>query len=202
MNLRFYDTLRVILRPVYGLLWPSRVTGLENIPREGGFIMCANHVHWRDPLYLAVRMPVRRYTYLAKAELYQNPVARLILGKKGLGGIPINRGHSDLNAVRQALKVVADGHGLGIFPQGTRSRDNTPTPMLNGTSMIAVRAGVPVIPVYLDGPYRLFHHVDVTVGKPIDISDLGRKYDAETLSEVTRRIESAIWGLKGAKSSE
>lgn len=200
MNRKFYDALSCILRPYYGLFWPSRVTGLENIPETGGFIMCANHVHWRDPLFLAVRMPKRKYTYLAKAELYQNKLAALVLGDKGLGGIPINRGHSDLNAVRQALKTIAEGHGLGIFPQGTRSRDNTPTPMLNGVSMIAMRANVPIIPVYLDGPYRAFHHVDVTVGKPVDISDLGRRYDAETLSEVTHRIESAIWAMRPERS--
>ena len=147
MNRDFYRRLRGVLRPFYNLLWPSKVTGLENIPREGGFIMCANHVHWRDPLFLAVRMPVRYYVYLGKAELYKNPIAARILGDKGLGGIPINRGEADIGAVRKALAVVKEGHALGIFPQGTRSRDNTPTPMLNGASMIAVRAGVPVIPV-------------------------------------------------------
>ena len=102
--------------------------------------------------------------------------------------------------MRKALKVIADGHGLGIFPQGTRSRDNTPTPMLNGVSMIAVRAKVPIMPVYIDGPYRLFHHVDVTVGAPVDISDLGNRYDSATLTEVTSRISSAIWQAEPARS--
>ena len=199
MNIRFYDTLSAILRPCYNLCWPSKVTGLENIPEEGGFIMCANHVHWRDCLFLAVRMKKRRYTYLAKAELYKNPVTRLILGEKGLGGIPVNRGESDLGAIRKALKTIADGEGLGIFPQGTRSRDNSPTPMLNGVSMIAMRAGAPIIPVYIDGPYRLFHHVDISIGKPVDISDLGRTYDSATLTEVTHRIETAIWSMRGQK---
>ena len=199
MNIRFYDTLSAILRPYYGLLWPSRVTGAENIPETGGFILCANHVHWRDCLFLAVRLNKRRYTYLAKAELYKNPVARLILGDKGLGGIPVSRGESDLGAIRRALKTISDGEGLGIFPQGTRSRDNSPTPMLNGASMIAVRANVPIIPVYIDGPYRLFRHVDVTVGKPVEIADLGRKYDSATLTEVTRRIETAIWSMRKAE---
>ena len=199
MNIRFYDPLSAILRPYYGLLWPSRVTGAENIPETGGFILCANHVHWRDCLFLAVRLNKRRYTYLAKAELYKNPVARLILGDKGLGGIPVSRGESDLGAIRRALKTISDGEGLGIFPQGTRSRDNSPTPMLNGASMIAVRANVPIIPVYLDGPYRLFRHVDVTVGKPVEIADLGRKYDSATLTEVTRRIETAIWSMRKAE---
>ena len=185
MNIRFYDFGRIVLRPYYNLFWPSRVKGMENIPAEGGFILCSNHVHWRDPLFLAVRLKKRRYTFLAKG---------------GLGGIPINRGHSDINAVRKALKVIADGHGLGIFPQGTRSRDNTPTPMLNGVSMIAVRAKAPIIPVYIDGPYRLFHHVDVTVGAPVDISDLGNRYDSATLTEVTSRISAAIWQAEPARS--
>lgn len=199
MNRKFYFRMRRILRPYYGLFWPSRVKGQENIPAEGGFIMCANHVHWRDPLFIACKLPKRTYTYLAKAELYKHKLPTLILGDKGLGGIPINRGHSDLNAIRRALKTIAEGHGLGIFPQGTRSRDNTPTPMLNGVSMIAMRAGVPIIPVYVDGPYRLFHHVDVTVGEPVDISDLGKRYDAETLTEVTHRIENAIWSMRPEK---
>ena len=196
MNIKFYDNLSKVLHVYYNLLWPSRVTGMENIPAEGGFIMCANHVHWRDCLFLAVRLPKRRYTYLAKAELYKNPVARLILGEKGLGGIPINRGESDLGAIRKSLKTIADGHGLGIFPQGTRSRDNTPTPMLNGASMIALRGGVPVIPAYIDGPYRLFHHVDIRFGAPLDLSDFGRRCDSATLSEATARIEKAIWALR------
>lgn len=197
MNLKFYDTGAKILRPIYSLLWPSKVTGLENIPDEGGFVMCANHVHWRDPLFLAVRMPKRHFTYLAKSELFKTRIARRVLGEKGLGAIPINRGQSDLNAVRLAIKTIADGHGLGIFPQGTRSRDNTPTPMLSGVAMIALRAHAPVIPVYLDGPYRLFHRVDVRIGAPVDLSEFGRRCDKETLDAVTERIAAAIWA--GAK---
>lgn len=196
MNVKFYDKGVKVLRRYYNLFWPSKVTGLENIPDEGGFIMCANHVHWRDPLFLAVRMSKRHYTYLAKAELFKSRIATLVLGDRGLGAIPINRGQSDLNAVRTALKTIADGHGLGIFPQGTRSRDNTPTPMLSGVAMIAVRAGAPIIPVYLDGPYRLFHHVDVRVGQPIDISDFGRRCDKATLEAVTQRIADAIWSMR------
>lgn len=196
MNTRFYNLGRHFLRPFYNLFWPSKVTGEENIPDEGGFILCANHVHMRDPLFLAVRLPKRHFTFLAKAELFKNPILGFLIGDKGLGAIPINRGHSDLGAIREALKTIANGHGLGIFPQGTRSRDNTPTPMLTGTALIAIRANVPVLPVYIDAPYRRFHHVDIRVGKPIDLSDLGRRCDSATMEEVTHRIEKAVWELK------
>ena len=196
MNTRFYNFGRHFLRPFYNLFWPSKVTGEENIPDEGGFILCSNHVHMRDPLFLAVRLPKRHFTFLAKAELFKNPILGFLIGEKGLGAIPISRGHSDLGAIREALKTIANGHGLGIFPQGTRSRDNTPTPMLTGTALIAIRANVPVLPVYIDAPYRRFHHVDIRVGKPIDLSDLGRRCDSATMEEVTHRIEKAVWALK------
>lgn len=198
MNTKFYDFLKIVLPPVYNIILPSKVTGVENIPKEGGMIMCANHIHWNDPLFLAARLKKsgRRFVYMAKAEVFANKLFELVLGEKGLGAIPVNRGQSDLAAIRTSLKALGEGEALGIFPQGTRSRDNTPTPMLNGVSMIAMRANVPIIPVYIDGPYRLFRRVDVRVGKPIEIADLGRKFDADTLNEVTRRIETAIWGMR------
>lgn len=199
MNTRFYDIGRHFLRPFYNLFWPSKVTGEENIPDEGGFILCANHVHMRDPLFLAVRLPKRHFTFLAKAELFKNPLLRLVIGEKGLGAIPISRGHSDLGAIREALKTIANGHGLGIFPQGTRSRDKSPTPMLTGTALIAIRARVPVLPVYIDAPYRRFHRVDVRVGKPIDLSDLDHRFDSAAMEEVTHRIERAVWALRSER---
>ena len=174
-----------------------QITGQENIPAEGGFIICANHIHWNDCLYLAAKIRPRRITYIAKAEVFANKLFSLVLGEKGLGAIPIHRGEADLTAMRAALKVVADGDALGIFPQGTRSRDNTPTPMLNGVSMIALRAKAPIIPVYIDGPYRLFKRIDVRIGAPVDISDLGRRPDAATMNAITDRIATAIWCQQG-----
>jgi len=197
MNTKFYDLLGVVLRPAYKLLFPfSKVTGEENIPAEGGFVICANHIHWNDCLYLSAKIRARRITYISKAEVFSNKLYSLVLGEKGLGAIPIHRGEADLTAMRAALKVVADGDVLGIFPQGTRSPKNIPTPMLNGVSMIAMRAKAPIIPVYIDGPYRPFKRVDVRIGAPVQIDDLGRRADAATLSAITGRIADAIWGMR------
>ena len=68
-----------------------------------------------------------------------------------------------------------------------------------GAAMIALRGGVPVIPAYIDGPYRCFHHVDIHFGMPIDLSDLARRLDSEALSTATQRISDAIWGLSNTK---
>jgi len=190
----FYSAGTAVLKPFFAVLWPSKVTGVENIPDEGGAVVCINHCHWLDPVYLAARARKRKYVFLAKAEVFKKPVFKWFLGDV-LGAIPINRGQADITAIRESMKVIADGGCLGIFPQGTRSKDNSPTPMLNGVSMIAVRANAPIIPVYIGGPYRLFRPVDVRIGKPVEIADLGRKFDSETLTTITKRIETAIWSM-------
>lgn len=191
---RFYKFCCAVMRPVYSLIYPAKVEGLENIPNDGACVLCANHISARDPFYIAVRVRNRGLHFMAKAELFRfKPLAAFM---RGLMAFPVDRGHNDLNAVRTALKLLSDGHILGVFPQGTRSRDNSHTPMLNGVAMIALRAQKPVIPVYIGGPYRLFRKIPLRVGKPVDLSDFGRRMDGETLTAVTHRIEEAVWSLE------
>ncbi len=194
MNRRFYRFLCVVLGAWYRLFFPYRIDGAENIPAEGGFVLCANHCSNRDPFFLAIACKHRCFHFMAKAELFRwKPLARIV---RSLGGFPVERGNSDLNSVRTALKLITDGHGLAIFPQGTRVKDNRRTPMLEGVSMIALRAGVPVIPAYIGGPFRLFHRVQISFGKPVDLSGFGRRMTSETLAAATRHIEDAVWSLK------
>ena len=108
----------------------------------------------------------------------------------------MDRGNADISAIRSSIAALKSGSGLMIFPQGTRNRNNERTPMLNGASMIALRGGVPVVPAYIDGPYRLFRKMDLCFGAPIDLSAYGRRCDSDTLTAVTKQIESAVWGLK------
>lgn len=194
MSKTFYRFLCAVLRPVYGVLYPARVDGLENIPAEGAFILCCNHIAARDPFYLAIREKRRYFHFMAKAELFEHKVVGAVL--RGLDAFPVNRGHSDLNAVRTSMALLKAGHGLGIFPQGTRSPDNSPTPMLDGVSMIALRSGAPVIPAYIGGPYHLFHRTQISFGPPVSFEGLSRRVDSDTLDKATRRIEAAVWGLK------
>lgn len=194
MGKSFYRLACNVMRPIYSLFLPVKVEGLENIPAEGGCIVCANHISARDPFYLAVRVRNRMLHFMAKAELFKwKPLAAFM---RGLEAFPVDRGHSDLNAVRTALKLLADGHVLGVFPQGTRSRDNARMPMLSGISLIALRSGKPVIPVFIGGPYRLFRRTPLRIGKPVDLSGFGRKMDGETLNAATRCIEEAVWSMK------
>ena len=190
----FYRFCCAVARPFFWVLHPAKVEGLENIPAEGACILCANHCSNRDPFYLALQVRNRYLHFMAKVELFRFPPLAMFM--RGLMAFPVDRGHNDLNAVRTSLKLLADGHILGLFPQGTRSRDNTPTPMLNGVAMIALRAQKPVIPVYIGGPYRLFRRTPLRFGKPVDLSDFGRRMDSETLTAATHRIEEAVWSMR------
>ena len=191
---KFYRFCVGAVRPIYSLLYPAEVEGVENVPDEGGCVLVANHLSNRDPVYIAARVRNRCLHFMAKIELFK--FKPLGAGLRALMAFPVDRGHNDLNAVRTSLKLLADGHILGVFPQGTRSKDNTPTPMLNGVSMIALRAGKPVIPVYIGGPYKLFRKTPLRFGKPVDLSDFGRRMDGETLNAATKRIEQAVWAMK------
>ena len=193
MGRRFYRFCCAVARPFYSLFYPADMQGLENVPREGGALLCANHCSNRDPFYLALRVRDRYLHFMAKIELFKfKPLAMLM---NALMAFPVDRGHNDLNAVRTSLKLLSEGHILGVFPQGTRSKDNSRLPMLNGVSMIALRAQKPVIPVYIGGHYKLFRKIPLRFGKPVDLSDFGRRMDGETLNAVTKRIEDAVWEL-------
>ena len=197
MKTWLYDFLKPIVRAYYFLVRGIRATGTENVASPGGYILCSNHVSASDPFVLATCVR-RRLHFMAKAELFKTRIVGGFIS--AIGAFPIRRGESDLGAVRESIRLLSEGHVVGIFPQGTRSRENAHTQLEPGVALIALRAGVKVVPAYIDGPYRLFHHVDVTVGAPVDISDLGNRYDSATLTEVTSRISSAIWQAEPARS--
>lgn len=164
-----YKALVAIIRFVVKLFWGFEINGAENIPEKGGAIVAANHVTWFDPLLVgaAITQPIH---FMGKAELFTNPILGRILPK--LHVFPIKRGGADRGAIRQAQKVVTGGSLLGIFPEGTRNRgDNELLPLQGGTAFIALKTGVPVIPVVVKGvkPLRFRRAIKVTIGKPIHL---------------------------------
>jgi cytidylate kinase len=141
-------TARIMARLLFGL----RVHGTEHLPARGGFILAANHVSFVDPPILGCSSP-RRLAYLAKRELFQPPgLSHLI---RALGAFPIHRQTLDRQALDTAKKVVAEGFGLLLFPEGTRIRTGELGQGRPGVSLLAAEAAVPIIPVYIGGTLRL-----------------------------------------------
>jgi len=176
-----------------GIVHPVRVTGKENLPAEGGYMLCVNHISFLDPV-VTVLYVKRHIRFMGKKELFKNKIVAGVLD--AVGAFPVDRGHADLAAIREAIKTLKDGKCLGIFPQGTRSADNEHTEMHGGAALIVQRTGSPVIPMYIDGPYKFFRKTDVRIGKAIDLSGFAKKTDAQTIAQITGCIDSSIWALQ------
>lgn len=132
--------------------------------------MIANHTSNWDPFVLGFVIKHRPVRYMAKEELYKNKFFKWLL--LALYTIPLARGKSDAHAIKEAVRALQDGSLLGIFPEGTRSKDKTLKPFQPGASLLALKAKVPVIPVYIKGGYRPFRKVTVFIGEPVYIYEI------------------------------
>ena len=176
-----------------------RVEGRENIPAGRACVLMGNHQSVLDPFMLALCTPDREIHFMGKKELFANRFLAWFFKK--LHGFPVDRGNIDMGAIRTALGVLKDGDTLGIFPEGTRSREGHMLPLLGGASMIALRSRCDVVPVYIDGRYRPFRRMTVRVGAPLAIEDLhAMRVNKESCDELTRRMEAAFANLSGGRS--
>lgn len=179
-------------------LFRVKLIGAENEPEDGTFLICANHISEADPLILGACLK-HNPRYMAKKELMKVPVIGKLI--TALGAYPIDRGGNDVAAIRKTVDFLKNGESVIMFPQGTRYRGVDPagTKFRNGCALIAARAGVPVLPIYIGTKnfrVRLFRRVTVKVGKPISCDEItgaetGREDFASGASLVFSRIIAA-----------
>ncbi|MDD6051065.1 MAG: lysophospholipid acyltransferase family protein [Clostridiales bacterium] len=150
---------------------PVKYHGLEHISSlDAPFILMGNHTTMLDPVIMAVAAPKEQIRFVGKKELWKcKPFAWFA---NHLRAIPVDRHNTDMEAMRACMRVVREGHVLGIFPEGTRYHNGLMTELESGVAMIALRAKVPLVPVYIAGRLRLFRRLHVYVGKPIMMDDL------------------------------
>lgn len=144
----FYVVARAILRFLMRIAFSMKVEGRDNIPREGGVLVAANHVSMLDPIVVGCAME-RRIRFMAKRELFDNTLLRPIV--RGLGAFPVQRGKDDKNAFHTALKVLRNGEVLGMFPEGTRSLDGKLQKAYSGAAILAHKTGALLVPVGIVG---------------------------------------------------
>jgi 1-acyl-sn-glycerol-3-phosphate acyltransferase len=123
-----------------------KVNGAENIPSTGGVIFASNHVAGGDPPFVGSAIN-REVYFLAKKELFRSFILRTLI--RSLNAIPVNRGIFDRNALTRAESILNEGYGLILFPEGTRSKTGELGKAKPGTGMLARRARVPVVPVFI-----------------------------------------------------
>ena len=111
--------------------------------------------------------------------------------------IPVTRGATDMGAMRACMQVLKNGQVLGIFPEGTRHQPELMQTVESGTAMIALRTGVPIIPVYISGRIRPFHKVRLRVGEPMQIDDIkAQGLSNDTIQQLCERIRQTFYALR------
>ncbi len=133
-------TLRLALRTACRM-WEA---GLEHLPDHGGCLVASNHQSYLDPPVLAAAIPHRQVFFLAKRELFAIPLLGPYL--RWSGCIQVDRGAGDRRAMDQAVEFLGRGRVVGIYPEGTRSRDGRLRSGRTGVAALALRAGTPVVP--------------------------------------------------------
>jgi 1-acyl-sn-glycerol-3-phosphate acyltransferase len=143
-----------------GILWlfsrlaaRMRVEGVENVPREGPFILLANHQSILDPILVQSHCPRELHT-LTKSTQFGGRFMGWVLPR--LNGIPTRRFKVDPQVVRVVLRRLLEGQGIGIYPEGERSWDAQIQPFRRGTIRVVLKAGVPVIPCGVSGSYDVW----------------------------------------------
>jgi 1-acyl-sn-glycerol-3-phosphate acyltransferase len=201
-----YSVVKVLFAPPLRLLWRPKVSGLDNIPREGGVILAANHLSVVDSIVVPTVCP-RPVYYLAKAEYFDHRVLGPLL--TGLNNIPVNRGvgREALLAIDAAGPVLKAGKVLGIHPEGTRSPDGKLHRGRPGTVKLALDTGATIVPVGLIGTDRIQPigtrlprpaSCEVIFGEPLDLSPYEREAaNSKLLREVTLKLMREIAKLSG-----
>lgn len=150
-----YYVIRAICWFIFKIFWKINVIGIENVPKEGGLILASNHVSYLDPIVLGITMK-RKVYFIAKKEAFSNIFGNILL--KNLNAFPVDRGKNDIRSLKKSLNILEEKKVLGIFPEGTRSLDGELQELKLGIIKIAMRTGVPILPVGIIGTHKIYPH--------------------------------------------
>lgn len=177
------------------IIYRFDVKGLENIPKEGAAIICANHIHLLDSVTIVIH--IKRMIYImVKKELMKSKIGYWFFDK--LGCFAVDRGKGDVKAIEDAEGHVKDGDLLMIFPEGKRNGMAKGIKMKKGAAMIALQTKTPIIPVGISGSFKLFTKVKIRIGKPMDLTEYFamEKTGPREWITVTKKMEEEIISLR------
>lgn len=184
---RAYRIIYAIFAGIVGVIFNYKIINREKEPDEGGCILCANHVSATDPIALCYSFRKNQVCFMAKKEIFKIPVLAPLI--RLLGAFPIDRGGSDVGAIKNAVSLVSSGKVLGIFPQGHRYPGEDPrgTHTKNGMALIATKTQANIVPAYIwrkNNRFRLFRRTYIILGDMIPFESL--EYDPEASGEYAR----------------
>ncbi|MCU7821842.1 lysophospholipid acyltransferase family protein [Kitasatospora sp. DSM 101779] len=208
---------KLVLKPLAKTVYRPVVEGLEHVPRKGGVILASNHLSFVDSVVIPLTAP-RQVYFLAKAEYFTGTGLKGAISRafftSVINAVPVERGEIRAAAasLEQALEILNDGKAFGIYPEGTRSLDGRLYKGKTGVAWLALTAGVPVVPVALEGPQEILpvgrripriRRVTVRFGKPLHFPELhGQARSARARRQVTDEVMAAIHALSGQELAE
>ncbi len=194
-----YSFARVLFGILSPLLFPLRFHGREHLlSAQAPFMLVSNHTSFLDPIALALALPEKQIHFLGKNELNAGGLFSAVL--RNLNMISVSRHATDMAAIRACNEVLKAGDVLGLFPEGTRNREeNFMKSVENGLSMIALRNRVPVVPAYIHRKVRLFRPTHIYFLPAIPYDDLlDRGMGKDSVDELTRRFVDTMQGARSA----
>lgn len=196
-----YRLAGILTGPPVKLLFRLKASGTEHLPREGGYVLSANHLSNLDPWPLGLPLfPNRQIRFMAKKELFRSPLRPIL--KYG-GAFEVRRGEGDTKAIETAVRLAREGEVVAIFPEGTRrkkglTKKHEARPR-TGAVRVALEAGVPLIPAAIAGTDRITRlgPLRVAYGPPVELDDLRDGRDMREAAQIgTERLMTAIEELE------
>jgi 1-acyl-sn-glycerol-3-phosphate acyltransferase len=196
-----YGIIKKIFRPLIKLVYHVKFKGLENVPPAGTrYIVAINHTCAFDPVFVGCPKQVPELHFMAKSELFENPIAAWFITH--MYGFPVKRGKGDTSAIEYGEKIIDEGHVMAICPEGKRikDKDGVPQRAKAGVAVIAKATNASVLPVAIccNGPIKAGKHVTVSYGKLITPEQMGfnnEDYGARDVRETANMIMDNITAL-------
>ena len=191
-----YTLARIIFGFLFHTIFPLRFHNAQIVEEmQPPYIIMANHRSFADPMALAIKVKRYEIRFIGKRELAHGRMKSWLFS--GLHMILVSRHATDMAAMRQCMQTLKEGHILGIFPEGTRHQPEMMQEVESGTAIIALRARVPLLPVYIDGKIRPFHITHIYYGKPMELDDLyAQGVNNDTAHQLCQRIHDVFYAMR------
>ena len=186
-----YIFSKIVVGAIYSIIFRMKVYGKENLPATGGCIICSNHSSNHDIVVLGLTAFKRRPVFMAKKELFKNPIVAWILN--GFKPIPVDRDNPGTGTFKKVLEVLKEGKAFAIYIQGTRKKEIDVADTKSGVALFALKSEAPVIPVHIQSTFKLFSRINVYIGEAITFEEYyGKRARTEDLNTVAEKIMDAI----------
>lgn len=167
-----YQIFVFIAKVLFKIFYKVDVKDKIKLEKDKGYMICSNHIHMFDPAFIAC-FTNRKIYFMSKKEIFEKRFFNWLFRK--LGAFPVDREKPDLESIRTAVGKLKDKCVVGIFPEGTRSKTGQMGEFKAGAGFIAMKGNVSIIPVKIEGTYKLFSRIKLKVGEEIHILDENRE---------------------------